>query len=766
PLSMVFMGENILSCNYFPFESHFLLILSIVIFASMIKGMYRMVGICGLLICLWLMGTAVFASPRHRIAQVKALLETNTDQIAKADMLNDLSAAFLAVQVDSALAYARKAYDLSRKLNHTRGIGEARLNQTYALIRKGLLPDARATLKKAEVEFVQSEDVVGLGNVALCWVEFHLDGDRYLPGLASCLKADSLFLVAYSLDGQAKTRRTQARIFQLIGSDSLALHHLLQAETLLRDADSLIAPSDLPETLVEIAALQEKMGHPEDALVSVKKARDLFRKLDDRYAGVEVMLQQARLHGLLNQPALQVNLARAGLNMAQDVQDSTALTLANIGLGKALLAVGRPDSAEFYFVKALSWLQGRTDALGRNAAILGLSRTFLARQDYDGALLVTDSLFPGLDSAALALRLPLFALRQQIFERAGNSRMAADALRAFNLARNEKFRLEQEQHMREVEVRLAYAELQHGRSQGEVQEISTERYLGIINQHDFFLVIALSLVGFLLLLVMFLLWRGRRRRRFWQGRLKKGEEDLAEAEEDLLIVQQRLSDLREETFRPVAPVTPLPPAPVVDVDALVVQRTQELRLQVQKLSAQNKELDMFMYRASHDLLGPIARLKGLILLARRSDVNIKDMSHSIGLIEMVSVYMDRVLRKLILVHDLQHSNGSREPTNVAAMIEELTPRLSELPGISRPMILLHDEVESPVHLNPYLLRIVLENLLENACIFRADMASSRPRINVRLSRNEGQLVISLRDEGIGIAESVREQVFDIFFRGS
>ena len=54
----------------------------------------------------------------------------------------------------------------------------------------------------------------------------------------------------------------------------------------------------------------------------------------------------------------------------------------------------------------------------------------------------------------------------------------------------------------------------------------------------------------------------------------------------------------------------------VNLEQIVDTRTEELRRANSDLVQANENLDLFIYRASHDLRGPIARLKGLAQIAR------------------------------------------------------------------------------------------------------------------------------------------------------
>ena len=257
---------------------------------------------------------------------------------------------------------------------------------------------------------------------------------------------------------------------------------------------------------------------------------------------------------------------------------------------------------------------------------------------------------------------------------------------------------------------------------------------------------AAGLAGFLILLLLLIVIRqGVLMRRL---RIQAHSEKVAadEAYEDLARMEDKLT--RSNTT----------------LEQLVDERTEALKGAIDSLLEVNEELDTFIYRASHDLLGPIARLKGLVLVAKSSDETA--LRNLIELIAAVSVYMDRVLRKLVLVRDLKFAAGGVKQVDLVALIQAIEPQLCELPGIEAPDISVEDWVRKPVQVDELNLRIVLENLLENACIFRRDPKDGSPQIEVKLRRDGRFIVLEVEDQGIGIPDGIRDQVFDIFFRGS
>ena len=70
----------------------------------------------------------------------------------------------------------------------------------------------------------------------------------------------------------------------------------------------------------------------------------------------------------------------------------------------------------------------------------------------------------------------------------------------------------------------------------------------------------------------------------------------------------------------------------------------------------------------------------------------------------------------------------------------------------------------PFHSYPALIRIILENLIENAVFF---CGTNMPSIQVQMVElDESEVKIEVRDNGQGIAPELQNRVFDMYFRGN
>jgi signal transduction histidine kinase len=74
----------------------------------------------------------------------------------------------------------------------------------------------------------------------------------------------------------------------------------------------------------------------------------------------------------------------------------------------------------------------------------------------------------------------------------------------------------------------------------------------------------------------------------------------------------------------------------------------------------------------------------------------------------------------------------------------------------------HEETgkSATVKANPYLLKIALKNIIDNACKY------SEKEVDITLSQKDQHLVLEIKDQGIGIPPEEIEHIFQSFYRGS
>jgi two-component system, OmpR family, sensor kinase len=176
--------------------------------------------------------------------------------------------------------------------------------------------------------------------------------------------------------------------------------------------------------------------------------------------------------------------------------------------------------------------------------------------------------------------------------------------------------------------------------------------------------------------------------------------------------------------------------------------------------ASEQRLRRFVADASHELQTPLTSVRGYAELFRRGAAQRpEDLATAMSRIEAEARRMGVLVDDLLLLARLDEGRPlAREPVDLAALARELVGDARALEP-DRPFAL---EADGPVTVpgDDVALRQVLANLLSNV---RRHTPPGAPA-TVRVSRQDGQVVLEVADRGPGLAPEDAARVFERFFR--
>jgi two-component system phosphate regulon sensor histidine kinase PhoR len=172
----------------------------------------------------------------------------------------------------------------------------------------------------------------------------------------------------------------------------------------------------------------------------------------------------------------------------------------------------------------------------------------------------------------------------------------------------------------------------------------------------------------------------------------------------------------------------------------------------------------FAANVSHELRTPIQVIKGFSETLLGSPLNDKEqIRHVIEIIEKNSRNMENLTNDLLSLVSLEDESRVRpaiEETNMAQLLEEAAGSLRFRAEKKRMRIEIRCLPELSAKLNGALIVQALVNLLDNALKYSPPSS----KVSLEAERQEGELVVAVRDQGIGISPEHLDRIFERFYR--
>ncbi len=198
-------------------------------------------------------------------------------------------------------------------------------------------------------------------------------------------------------------------------------------------------------------------------------------------------------------------------------------------------------------------------------------------------------------------------------------------------------------------------------------------------------------------------------------------------------------------------------------EAMVAERTQELRQAVDDLARSNTELENFAYAVSHDLQEPLRMIGSYAQLIDRRYADHLDADGR----EFLGFMTDGAQRMKQMIDDLlAYSRAGRteihpQPVALERVLESalanLTAALQESGGQ-----VLRDGTLPVVAGEVSMLVRVLQNLVGNALKYRHPERQAQVVVSARPHVQGWEIRVA--DNGIGVPEAARERIFQVFQR--
>jgi signal transduction histidine kinase len=407
------------------------------------------------------------------------------------------------------------------------------------------------------------------------------------------------------------------------------------------------------------------------------------------------------------------------------------------GLGFAYAANHQNEIAEAHFKKSLEIARKQNDVRFISENLLALGKIEFERENESTGLHFLEEAKMFAEAASLAeVKISIY---KELADHYGNKKDYRKSLEYQTRYTKFKDSVYSEQLIRNLaKVQTNYAERENLKTIAAKDQILVYKEDLIQRQRrQYFFIVVITCLVISLAGVLF----------YFSKRQQKVNRELSEAKNKIEEQNLQLSGYNKE------------------LEIKVSERTKDLNLTNESLKRVNKELDNFIYKTSHDIRGPLATLKGMCNLAM---VDVKD-DIALNYLKKMDYTVDRlntILTRLTIVNYI--NNSVLAPTAIVFrdIIAEII-NLEKKKGMpDRFSINFSIEPGSLLISDRDLIKLILENLIDNAVKFHNDSERLDPYVTINVNKEDQFIKISVEDNGIGILNKTEDEIFQMFVRAS
>jgi PAS domain S-box-containing protein len=193
----------------------------------------------------------------------------------------------------------------------------------------------------------------------------------------------------------------------------------------------------------------------------------------------------------------------------------------------------------------------------------------------------------------------------------------------------------------------------------------------------------------------------------------------------------------------------------------IQHHADELELRIAERERTNAELEAFSYSVSHDLRSPLRAIEGFtdIVLTDYGGQLPAEVIELLQNVAQSAIRMNRLVQDLLDYGRLSRIEIEPAPVSIAMAVKAAYGQIDE--GL-RDKITTTIDPSLRVSANMATLTQALFNLMNNGLKFYP--AGEAPHVEVSARRDGGNIIVEVRDEGIGIAPQHQERIFQVFER--
>lgn len=199
----------------------------------------------------------------------------------------------------------------------------------------------------------------------------------------------------------------------------------------------------------------------------------------------------------------------------------------------------------------------------------------------------------------------------------------------------------------------------------------------------------------------------------------------------------------------------------------LLERNEELKKTNDELLKINRDLDNFVYTASHDLKAPVANIEGLMTeltsMINDSVCEKDDINTIISLIKKSTEKFKKTIQYLADVAKVQKDvDGEISEIDICDVIDDIEESIRKEIDHAKANITVDTSKCPIIEFSRKNIYSIIYNILANSIKYRSPERD--PDISISTERADGYVLITIKDNGLGIEKDKVDQIFTMFKR--
>ncbi|MEQ8927736.1 MAG: tetratricopeptide repeat-containing sensor histidine kinase [Fulvivirga sp.] len=638
-------------------------------------------------------------SQTNVIDSLEQLIPTLKEDTNKVKALNGLAAAYYNVNAVKTLDYATRAMLLADQFNYQKGVMES-----FKMLGVGYW--IKGEIQEALMNYEKSLEIATL-----------LDSKRDIASLNN---------------NMAVVHTDQGEYYVAL---QLFFNGLKAVEEGGYDDLFIIFNQNIGDTYKNLNDVDNAIKYTQIALNSAKEA-------DNKRSVAVCNNNMGEIFMLDGNEKLALERFLEARGLFQDLGNKRGVSITTSNIGDVYFLLKRFSEAQSELLIALELFKELGNQDGEANTLIQLGRLYLEQKKYDQAPnYLNNALLIAEDAGLLEVKKNALKALSNYYRNTGQFKIALEYLERHEIIKDSLFNLYKNRQV--VELQTLYESEKKERENillREDQLRKDEQLNKQSSQQRMLLAFLIVTTLFVIVLIYSIIQSYKANKK-----LKTLNNVVLERNEEIQAQSEELNEAYEE----IKTINS-------NLEKTVLSRTE-------KLNRSNAELSEFLYRASHDLKGPIMTLQGLAYLGSRDgERNYKDI---IDRVSKTADEMNSTLNNLLHVNVVRKSDLANQEIDFNRIINKVVNPKERLISEKGIKVIINVSIDGTYVSDPDLLGIIFENLISNGIQY-SDPNKIDKKVEITINSVASFVQVHISDNGVGIEEDQLEKIFEMFYRGN